>query len=175
MATDYLDRSDELLEKIGKLEPKLTPNEGKVVDVLIDNLALFPPEFFAENTVEDLNEHLGGEGDMAVTSRVKEYMTVFQEWDLIEESLVQLYDERAEGDDLSKIKKVLNGEQTEPEIEMPVKGSEEDIIACGSELEMTPPDMFDDYDHFRKYLPTVWPNHPPIGPQLFEKIKKARA
>lgn len=45
MATDYLSRSDELLAKIEKLEPKLTANEGKVVDVLIENLALFPPEF----------------------------------------------------------------------------------------------------------------------------------
>lgn len=111
---------------------------------------------------------------MAVTSRVKEYMTVFQEWDLIEESLVQLYDERAEGDDLSKIKKVLNGEQTEPEIDMLPEGSEENTIECAVELEMCPPDMFDDYDHFRKYLPEVWPNHPPIGPELFKKIQKAR-
>lgn len=175
MATDFVKKCGDIIHKIEQMEPTLSDAENKVCDVLCDNIEIIPPDFFAEHTVDELNEHFGGSGDMVVTEKVKKYMELFQEQSFISTSMMDVYAERATDKDAEDIGKILNGEYDEEaeDNETYEPGSEEDIIDTCMDLGMVPPDMFDDYDTFRKYLPKLWPNHPVIGPTLFKKIQKA--
>ena len=165
---DWVKHCGEIIKKIEKLEPKLTPEENVVCDILCENIETIPPEFFAECTVEELNEHFGGTGPMAITPRIKEYMTLFQEQSFVSYAMLEVYGGRATEEDNAAMKDLLKTHSDAAD----VKDQDEEIIENFLDLEMTPPDMYDSYDNFKKYLPNVYPGCPPIGPRLFEKIKE---
>ena len=77
----------------------LTNQEKEVFDTIIDYLDTLPEGFFETNTVEQLNRHFGGNGDMLVTENVRLALDAQQKLELLIESMGDVYDEHPEEDE----------------------------------------------------------------------------
>ena len=168
MATDFSRRVESDLKEIVKMEPMMTDAENEVLDILCDVIDTFPPEFFKSKSVDELNKHFGGEGDLVVTTRVKQYMELFQDQQVITNEMIGIFADRATDDENREMGQLLKGRKDSAD-----KLSQEDIIANFMDLEMLPPDFYETYEKFLGYLPKIYPNAPEISKALFMRIKQA--
>lgn len=168
MATDFNRRVEADIKEIEKMETMMSEAEMEVVTILCNVIDTFPPEFFKEKSVDELNEHFGGEGDYAVTTKVKKYMEVFQDQQVITNAMIGIFAERATPEENKEMGMMLKGRKDAKEEE-----PESEIIKDFMDLQMLPPDFYSTYEKFLGYLPKVYPAAPEVSKALFMRIKKA--
>ena len=89
----------DLVKEVNMYLKGCTAKEGEVFDIIIEYLDTLPPGFFVNHTLEELNRHFGGHGDMVVTENVRKALDAQQRCELMMDEMIEIYDSLAETDE----------------------------------------------------------------------------